>query len=194
MRALSCFRCLLPFLFLLVPLPARAAVTITFWSHDFGREFPHAFFTLRGRPDAGGGYVDANYGFTARSISPGILWHSVPGRLDSEKRDYLERSEAQFSLVLSDAQYAAVVAMFAGWDPRTGDGHYNLASRNCVHFVAEAARRIGLAGTVQPELMKKPSAYLLAVEAANVGRVTPINLPGVRYLSRLTPLAIATRP
>ena len=48
--------------------PAWAAVTITFWSHELGNSFPHAFFTLRGVPDAGGAPVDANYGFTAKSV------------------------------------------------------------------------------------------------------------------------------
>lgn len=51
-------------------LPAQAAVTITFWSHELGNSFPHAFFSLRGTVDATGQPVDANYGFTARSVSP----------------------------------------------------------------------------------------------------------------------------
>ncbi len=33
--------------------------------------------------------------------------------------------------------------MVAAWDEKTGDSHYNLNQRNCVHFVQEAARRIG---------------------------------------------------
>ena len=35
-------------------LPAQAAVTITFWSHELGNSFPHAFFSLRGTVDATG--------------------------------------------------------------------------------------------------------------------------------------------
>ncbi len=89
---------------------------------------------------------------------------------------------------MSDAQYAAIVALIGAWDARTGDARYNLASRNCVHFVAEAARRVGLAQVDQPGLMKKPRAYLLAVEAANAGRVIAVNRGGAPYLARLAPV------
>ena len=93
----------------LTALPAYAAVTITFWSHEFGNHFPHAFFTLRGTPDAGGPPVDLNYGFTPKAISPAILFGPVQGRIDIAKRGYMEGSDAQFSLVLTDAQYASIL-------------------------------------------------------------------------------------
>ena len=79
--------------------PAWAAVTITFWSHELGNSFPHAFFTLRGVPDAGGAPVDANYGFTAKSVSPKLLLGTVAGRLDISKPFYIAGSDAQFTLV-----------------------------------------------------------------------------------------------
>ena len=91
-------------------------MTITFWSHELGNSFPHAFFTLRGVPDAGGAPVDVNYGFTAKSISPAILMGSVAGRLDIAKPGYMRGSDAQFSVVLTDAQYAEVLALVARWD------------------------------------------------------------------------------
>jgi hypothetical protein len=171
-----------------LPLPVQAAVTITFWSHDFKDSFPHTFFTLRGVPDAGGAAVDANYGFTAKSISPALLWGTVPGRIDIADAPYMAGSDAQFALVLTDAQYAAVVALVREWDEKLGDGHYNLNRRNCVHFVQEAARRVGLTGLDQPKLMKKPRSFLLAVEAANAGHVTVINQRGQAYLATLTPV------
>ncbi len=52
----------------------------------------------------------------------------------------MRRSDVQFSLVLTDAQYAAVLALVREW-ARRGDTRYNLNRRNCVHFVQEAARR-----------------------------------------------------
>ena len=172
-----------------LPLPASASVVITFWSHELGNSFPHTFFTLRGVPDAGGPPVDRNFGFTAKTVSPALLFGTVPGRLDLAKPSYIEGSDAQFSIVLTDAQYQAELALAAAWDDATGDGHYNLNDRNCVHFVKEAARIAGLADLDHPKLMKKPRSYLQAVAAANPGRVTVIDRPGRDYLASLPPLA-----
>lgn len=157
---------------------------MTFWSHELGNEFPHAFFALRGVPDAGGGPVDVNYGFTAKSLTPAILFGTVQGRLDLATPSYMRRSDVQFSLVLTDAQYAAVLALVREWG-ETGDTRYNLNRRNCVHFVQEAARRAGLSGTDQPALMKKPRSYLRAVAAANPGRVVVLNVDGRDWLDTL---------
>ncbi|MBY9062360.1 hypothetical protein K7957_05370 [Sphingomonas yunnanensis] len=65
----------------LAPWPAQATVTMTFWNRDFGNYFPHAFFQLRGALDAGGAPVDVSYGFTARSITPALLFGNVSGRI-----------------------------------------------------------------------------------------------------------------
>lgn len=168
--------------------PAWAAVTITFWSHELGNSFPHAFFTLRGVPDAGGAPVDANYGFTAKSVSPKLLMGTVDGRLDISKPGYVAGSDAQFSVVLTDAQYNAVLALVAAWDEKTGDAHYNLNQRNCVHFVKEAARIAGLTDLDRPTLMKKPRSYLQSIAAANAGQVTMVKMHGKAYLATLPPL------
>ena len=175
-------------------LPAQASVTITFWSHEFGNSFPHAFITLRGIPDAGGTAVNQDYGFTAKTVSPAILFGSVPGRVEPAKPPYIASSDAQFSVVLTDAQYAQVLALIAAWSEGTGDAHYNLNNRNCIHFVKEAARIAGLSGLDLPQLMKKPRSYLLAVEQANEGRVTAINRPGKEYLPTLPPVDAARAP
>ena len=176
-------------------LPARAAVTITFWSHEFGNDFPHAFFTLRGTPDAGGPPVDANYGYTAKTISPAILFGRVPSRIDVATPGYMRGSDAQFSLTLTDAQYAEMLSLVAEWG--RPEVTYDLNSRNCVHFTQEAARRLGLAGWDQPKLMKKPRSYMRALAAANAGRVVDVAQDGKDYLAALPPLpapAVAPRP
>lgn len=179
----------LAFLPLLLGLaaPAQAAVTITFWSHEFGKDFPHAFFTLRGAPDAGGPPVDINYGYTAKSVTPAILLGKVSARIDVAKPGYMSGSDAQFSMVLTDAQYRDMLSLVYEWSRPEID--YDLNSRNCVHFVAEAMRRLGLAGTDQPRLMKKPRSFTKAVAAANAGRVTPVGQGGKDYLIALPPLA-----
>lgn len=168
-----------------VSVPARAAVTITFWSHEFGSDFPHTFFTLRGTIDANGMPVDANYGFTAKAVTPAILFGTVAGRLDIADPRYIETSDAQFSMVLTDQQYADILKLVAAWDEKTGNSRYSLNRRNCVHFVKEAAARLGLVGLDRPKLMKRPRSYLDAVEAANTGRIIPVNLTGKEYFRRL---------
>ena len=45
--------------------PARAEVIVSFYSHDFGDRFPHAFVVLRGKIDATDEVIDDKYGFTA---------------------------------------------------------------------------------------------------------------------------------
>lgn len=181
-------RFLIAMAMLVIAVPAQAAITITFWSHELGNSFPHAFFTLRGIPDRGGAPVDVNYGFTPVSISPSMLFGNVKGRLDIAKPGYMRGSDAQFSLVLTDAQYDSILALVEEWSDR-GDPTYNLNSRNCVTFTREAARRAGLMGVEQPKLMKKPRSFLQAVAAANVGRVTVLKRHGKEYLATLAPIA-----
>jgi hypothetical protein len=170
----------------------KAAVTITFWSHELGNSFPHAFFTLRGTPDAGGAPVDANYGFTARTISPKLLFGPVPGRLDIAKPGYIDGSDAQFSIVMTDAQYADILALVASWSEGQSDSVYRLADHNCVHFAKEAARRVGLVDLDRPSLMKKPRSYLKAIAATNRARVTIVDLHGKAYRRMLESAAVPT--
>lgn len=175
------FRVFALFLCLTIAVPAQAAVTITFWSHELGNSFPHAFFSLRGVPDAGGPPVEANFGFTAKSVSPAILFGPVPGRIDIAKPGYVDGSDARFSVVMTDAQYGQVLALVTAWSEDKGDSVYRLKDRNCVHFVKEAARRVGLVGLDHPRLMKKPRSYLNAVAAANTTTVTVLGLDGKTY-------------
>jgi len=139
--------------------PAAAQVVATFYSHEFGEHFPHAFFTLKGKTIAEGTPVDANYGFTAKSVSPAILFGSVAGRLDIADAHYISQSDAQFAVTLTDDQYRAMLAVVEKWRARKSPS-YNLNNANCVHFVGEAARAAGLTVTFPKPLMKKPRSYL----------------------------------
>lgn len=172
------------FILVVTMVPAHAAVTITFWSQELGTNFPHAFFTLKGVPDAGGEPVDASYGFTAKAVTPAVLFGDVPGRIDIATHDYIAKSDAQFSLELTDDQYRSIMSLVDEWG-ENGDHHYNLNRRNCVHFVAEAARRAGLVVTEPKALMKKPRSFLVAVDAANRDRVVTIGLPAREYWAKL---------
>jgi hypothetical protein len=180
------------FIWSFAPVHAQAAVTITFWSHELGNSFPHAFFTLRGIPDAGGAPVDTNVGFTAKSVSPALLMGPVAGKLDIAKPGYVAGSDAQFAVIMSDAQYEAVLRLVDAWSEGKPDSVYRLSDHNCVTFVKEAARIVGLTGLDQPKLMKKPRSYLKAVQVENGGRVTPLGLHGKVYLASLAPVTLTS--
>jgi hypothetical protein len=149
----------------LSPASVRAEVIVSFYSHDFGSRFPHAFFTMKGTLDRGGA-IDANFGFTAKSVTPAILMGSVAGEVEDMTPEYIAKSDRQFSVKVSDAQYDALMALVAKWKAIPGKS-YNLNKRNCVHFVGEAARVVGLDVVFDPKLMKKPKGFLLAIMDRN---------------------------
>ncbi len=153
-------------LLLAVSQPVAAQVVATFYSHEFGEHFPHAFFTLKGKTVAEGTPVDTNYGFTPKSVTPAILFGSVAGRLDTADPHYIAQSDAQFMVTLTDAQYRAMLAVVERWRVRKSPS-YNLGSANCVHFVGEAAQAAGLKVTFPKPLMKKPRSYLQSLIALN---------------------------
>jgi hypothetical protein len=146
--------------------PAQAAVTITFYSHDFGSSFPHAFVLLDGAPDAGGAPVHGNYGFTAKRVTPAILMGSVEGDVESASPAYVDNSQPHWRMTLTDGQYATVLAVMAKWNALPGKS-YNLNKRNCVHFVADMARTLGMDVVEPKELMLKPRSFLESVLARN---------------------------
>ncbi len=162
-------RLILPFLLLLcagLTAPARAEVVVSFYSHDFGDRFPHAFIVLKGRLDATGEVIDANYGFTATSVSPAILLGSVKGEVQTSKPDYIAKSDRQFDVTVDDATYARLMAKVAEWRDRKQPS-YSLNKRNCVHFVMELAEVVGLNVNRKSKLFKKPKSFLIEVRGLN---------------------------
>ncbi len=161
-------RLLLAFLLLWgVAAPAAAAVQIAFYSRELGgNNFPHAFVQLSGTVDATGERVDTSYGFTAKAVTPAILLGSVAGEVVVEGPRQIARSDRQFSLVLTDAQYWSTMAVVERWRSRPQPS-YNLNRRNCVHFVAELARTIGLRVENADRLMKRPRSFLHHVRTLN---------------------------
>jgi hypothetical protein len=148
------------------PQAAAAAVVIQFYSHDFGKEFPHAFVVLKGRLDATGEAVDTNLGFSALRTSPAILVKSVTGRFDEGivPQEYIDRSQEHFELTLSDEEYRAVMAVAAAWKAKTQPS-YNINDANCVHFVSDVLLALHMRGEPRRGLMKSPRSFLDAVTA-----------------------------
>lgn len=159
----------LGFLFALMalfPAQAHAQILVSFYSHDLGSTFPHAFFTLSGTPNRGGAPVVTNYGFTAKSLSPAILMGPVVGEVETLSAKYVESSDRQFTVKISDAQYDALLALVDKWRKVPGKS-YNLNKRNCIHFVGEAAQLLGLKVDINSKNVKKPRAFMLSLIALN---------------------------
>jgi hypothetical protein len=156
------FALLLAFL----PAHAHAQVVATFYSHDFGDHFPHAFIKLKGKVESSGEVVDTNYGFTAVTVSPAILMGSVKGMIETKDAKYVGKSNAHFSLQLSDDEYRKLIDHVEKWR-NMGGKSYNLNKRNCVHFVMEAAALLGLSVNRNSKFFKKPKSFLFEVMRLN---------------------------
>lgn len=161
-------RLLFPLLLALAPQCVRAEVVVTFYSHELGSSFPHAFITTKGKLDATGAVVDDNFGFTVVTVSPAILFGSVNGRMDKVDAKYLESSDPRFSVALSDADYARLLAFVKQWEAQP-QKNYSLGKRNCIHFVMEAAATLGLKVNRESKFFKKPRSFLEQVKALNPG-------------------------
>lgn len=150
---------------LCLSLPAHAGMTISFWSHDMDKNFPHTFITTHGT-DAQGRSVDANYGFTATSLTPALLWGSVNGKMEDLSPGYIQRSQKRFTMAISQEDYDRVMAVVHKWKALKGKS-YNLNTRNCIHFVGEVGIALGLKVSWEKALMKKPRSFLDKVMALN---------------------------
>lgn len=142
------------------PAPALAAVEIAFYSRELGgNNFPHAFIVLRGTLDATGEPIDTSLGFTAHSVTPALLFGSVRGEVVVEGERQIARSDRQFALTLTDAQYHAAMAVVERWRALPQPS-YNLNRANCVWFVSEVAAAIGLRIEITQRLSKRPRSFL----------------------------------
>ena len=146
--------------------PADAAVEIKFYSKELGASFPHAFVELEGRDDRTGEKIHANYGFTAKAISPAILLGSVTGEVMSVDASYVRSSDRHFSFVLTDAEYDKVKATIEKWR-QLKQPSYNLNRQNCVFFIGDVAASLGMRADTPKELMKKPRSFTESLVTAN---------------------------
>ena len=149
----------------LLPTPAAAQVVLSFYSHELGSSFPHAFVVLKGKTEEGHD-VDTNFGFTAKTLTPAILMGSVRGVVETSKPSYVASSDRQFSVQLDDRQFKDVLAVVERWRTRPGKS-YNLNKSNCIHFVGEVAQAVGLKVVFEKALIKKPRSFLLSLVTLN---------------------------
>jgi hypothetical protein len=150
----------------LTAAPAWAAVSITFYSKELGASFPHAFVVLEGTLDRGGPRIEEDYGFTAKTISPAILWGKVSGEVITDHSPgYIKGSDPHFTVSLTDSEYDRVMAAVGRWRSARQPS-YDLDKHNCVHFVAELAGAIGMVADTK-KLMKKPRSFLETLGVQN---------------------------
>ncbi|HEY0625208.1 MAG TPA: hypothetical protein VGD10_00590 [Allosphingosinicella sp.] len=161
------------FILFFIAGPLQAAVTLTFYSKELGATFPHAFIALDGTTGPDNALVKATYGFTAKRISPAILMGDVEGILEPVTESYRKASDAHFSIELTDAQYAAVLATVEKWKNMPGKS-YSLNKRNCVFFVGDVARAVGLTVVEDPKLMKKPRSFTQSIMKLNPQLSAPV--------------------
>lgn len=153
---------------LLLPGGAHARVVVVFHSFNgsmLGR-YPHTFVELAGTLEAGGNPVHENYGYTAVHVTPALLSGNVRGTVASESDDYVRSTNAHFQVPISDRQYYDLRAEIEKWrNSPTPD--YNLKHNNCVSFVAQIARMVGLKVDVPPSLVLRPKAWLNYISQLN---------------------------
>ena len=171
----------------LTAAPASAAVSITFYSKELGASFPHAFVVLEGTLDRGGPRIEEDYGFTAKTISPAILWGKVSGEvITNHTPGYIKGSDPHFTVSLSDSEYDRVIATIERWRSARQPS-YDLDKHNCVHFVAELAGAIGMAADTK-KLMKKPRSFLETLGVQNrawlTGRKATLHRSGPKAVPR----------
>jgi hypothetical protein len=150
--------------FFALALGARAEVTLTFYSHHFGTyglgiTFPHAYVRLIGTTGADAKPVKVNFGFTAQTISPSILWDSVEGYVISMPDDYIAMSQPHLSLPISDEQYRSVLAVVDRWR-KYPQPSYSLDTKNCVTFVKEIAIALQLPASNDVKFIHSPKEFL----------------------------------
>lgn len=152
--------------FVLMAAPAHAAVRLDFYARDTDSRFPHAYVALSGTLDSTGEVIEANFGFTPYSITPAVLFGRINGHVVTGGPDYVAQGQLRFSLVLTDAEYARVMAVVEEWE-NFPQPSYDLDTRSCVTFVGAIAEAVGLSTPSEESLTRRPASFLLAVAEMN---------------------------
>ena len=143
----------------------RAEVAGTFYSRDFGKNFPHAFFVAKGET-AEGKKVDTAFGFTAINVSPAILFGSVKGHVKAPPPDYIASSNPHFTVKVDDRKYRELIAVVQKWQA-IPQKSYSLNKRNCVHFINDAIKTLDLKTNLKTANWKKPRSFMEEVMRLN---------------------------
>jgi hypothetical protein len=149
--------------------PSQAQVLLSFHGHEGGQVrggwvyFPHAYVQLKGRLSTGEA-VDQAYGFTALAPGPWLLAFRGRGRLAEPDGRYAADARNYGVIELSDSAYRDVLDRLEHWRSEQGSV-YDLRRRNCITFVADIARTVGLVTPDRSTL--SPNAFLVELAGLN---------------------------
>jgi len=163
------FKHLLLLFTLLWTAPAFAEVQIHFHSFNgnvFWGRYPHTFIVLEGTLEETGAAVNENYGFSARRVTPAILTGPVEHMVLAESAKNVRKTNRHFSMTLTDEEFRKVKALVISWQEAPGK-FYDLEKRNCIHFVGEIGRLLGLKVDYPEELLRRPKKWLNRISAMN---------------------------
>ena len=147
---------------------AAAAVEITFHSFDgsvLGGRYPHTFVSMEGTLEDGTA-VKENYGFSAKKANLAVLRGPFEHMILVEKDKWLIKTNRHITLTMTDTQYREVSALVAAWRDAPGK-YYDLKTRNCIHFVGEIGRIMGLEVSYPKKLLRKPKSWLNHITGLN---------------------------
>lgn len=147
---------------------AMAAVDIHFHSFNgsfFGR-YPHTFIVLEGTLEADGRAVKENYGFSARSSTAAFTKDWAEHVVYVEKDNYIRKTNRHFSITLTDEQYHRIAEEVRKWQTEPGE-RYSLDERNCIHFVGEMAKILGLTVEYPQNMLRRPKKWLNHITGLN---------------------------
>ncbi|WP_432201314.1 hypothetical protein ACRAQ7_03670 [Erythrobacter sp. W53] len=165
----SILRLILTALALVWTVPAAADVQLSFHSFNgsvlFGR-YPHTFIVLDGTLEASGKVIKENYGFSAKRATPAVLQGPVKHTILVEKDKWLTKTNRHFTVSLSDDQYHRIKALVEEWRNAPGK-FYDLDTRNCIHFVGEIAKIVGLKVTYPQKMLRRPKKWLNHITGLN---------------------------
>lgn len=189
MRVLGAF---LAAVLLLVAFPAAAEVRVTFYSHAWNAGgdgmYPHAFVRVTGQPAWAPAPVDETYGFTTKQQA--LVFLKARGHVEAADAGYVARSTPHFWVEISDDAYRALRERIDAWTRPPGSD-YNLNRRNCIHFVADLARQLGLGvgdtRTLKPEVFLAETTKLNETRVA-LGAAPPFETPRLAAASSAAPV------
>lgn len=147
---------------------ASAAVEITFHSFNgsvFVGRYPHAFISMEGTLKDGT-QIKENYGFSAKKATIAVLRGPVEHIVMTEKEKWLAKTNRHFTLTMNDEQYWKVRGHVAAWRDAPGR-YYDLDTRNCIHFVGEIGKILGLKVEYPGDMLRKPKSWLNHVSKLN---------------------------
>ena len=147
---------------------AAAAVDITFHSFNgsvLAGRYPHTFVSMVGTLEDGTA-IKENFGFSAKNTGLHLL--NGPGRhmILVEKEKWLTKTNRHFTITISDETYHEVRAMVEEWRNAPGK-FYDLKTRNCIHFVGEIARIVGLQVAYPENMLRRPKKWLNHITGLN---------------------------